>query len=252
MSSVFVYQNSSKHSLNKGFIFILVLDIMDLTHINSVIYQNVKYLYRRVNGEQLSRRRYILHQYFYVMNLRYIIQMWIVVLIVQQSKQFQIDPIELVSWGKYDLFLGFAVYHIPIDIPLIVSFSVFPLSAILEHLLIYKHIDKYIWSLLYDVINRNRRTFEMLNHQLNFSLPFNLMMNNPSKAVKSILKTFFILLGYISDSNDIYYSRLKLFPQLSIIKRKQLLAFVMFVEILCQWINIVSSKVKHFILFNFI
>ncbi|KAI2795348.1 hypothetical protein BLOT_016854 [Blomia tropicalis] len=138
---------------------------------------------------------------------------------MNQNKTHKADSIKFVPWEKYDFFLGVAVYHIPIDFPFIICFNIYSFTAILVHQIVFKKIDKIIWLLLYDAINQNR-------------------LSNLKKMIHSFGKTFLILVGFISDVNDINYPQLVTFPQLSIKKRKYLLGIIMIFEFISKALHI--------------
>ena len=222
---------------------------MDITFLDSIVYRNIEYLYQRGNGGSLSTRRYILHLYYYIITIKFILHMWITGWTIDKSKTLQTNPIELVPWGNYDFFLGVAAYHFPINFSLIICTSVFPISAIIEHLIIYRQVDNISWSVLYDVTNRNRHYIETINHDLFFSFFIRSALNNPIKFIKSYVKTYLILIGYIFDSYDIYYHCLTFFPLVSITKRKFFLSKVMFVELISKSVHIIAGKE---LCFNFV
>ena len=215
---------------------------MDITFLDSIVYRNIEYLYQRGNGGSLSTRRYILHLYYYIITIKFILHMWITGWTIDKSKTLQTNPIELVPWGNYDFFLGVAAYHFPINFSLIICTSVFPISAIIEHLIIYRQVDNISWSVLYDVTNRNRHYIETINHDLFFTFSIRSVLNQPSKTIKSYVKTFLLLFGYVSDPYEMYYHRLKLYSHISITKRKFFLSFVMYVELIAKMVHIFLGK----------
>ena len=106
----------------------------------------------------------------------------------------------------------------------------------------YEQVDNILWSILYDMINRNRHYIETINPELSFSLSIRSLVNNTSKTIKSYGKTFLLLFGNISDPYDIYYHRLKLVSHISITKRKLFLSFVMLVELFTKLAHIITGK----------
>lgn len=176
------------------------------------------------------------------MIIKFTLHMWITGWAIDRSKTLQTSPIKLVPWGNYDFFLGLAAYHFPVNFALIICTSVFPMSAILEHLIIYSRIDNITWSFLYDVTNRNRRYIETINHDLFFTFSIRSVLNQPSKTIKSYVKTFLLLFGYVSDPYEMYYHRLKLYSHISITKRKFFLSFVMYVELIAKMVHIFLGK----------
>lgn len=162
---------------------------------------------------------------------------------MNQNKTHKADSIKFVPWEKYDFFLGVAVYHIPIDFPFIICFNIYSFTAILVHQIVFKKIDKIIWLLLYDAINQNRQKIEMINHELLFSFNFFSGLSNLKKMIHSFGKTFLILVGFISDVNDINYPQLVTFPQLSIKKRKYLLGIIMIIELISKELHILIGIV---------
>ena len=213
---------------------------MDITHLDYMVYRNTEYFYRRANGEPLSTRRYLLNLFYYANIIKLIIHLWVIEWVVYVSKTYQANPVELVPWGKYDFLLNFVAYHFPVNYLFIIAFTVLLLSAFFVHLLLFQRIDKFGWSLLYDVINRNRHYIETKNPDLSFTLP--ILLNNPIKQIKSCVKTILFLFGITSDSYEIHYSRLKMFPQVSIQKRKLFLGFLMFVEMSFKYFYIMGGK----------
>ena len=213
---------------------------MDITHLDHMVYQNTEYLYHRANGEPISTRRYILNLFYYATLIKLIIHFWIVIWVIYIGKIYQTDPIELVPWGKYDFFLNIVAYHFPANYLFIIAADAMLLSAIVVHFILFQRLDKFTWSLIYDVINRNRHYMETKNSDLSFTLP--ILLNNPLRQIKSFIKTYLILFGFISDPYEIHYSRLKMFPQISIQKRKFFLGFVMFVEMGFKYFYIMGGK----------
>ena len=66
--------------------------IMDITHLDYMVYRNTEYFYRRANGEPLSTRRYLLNLFYYANIIKLIIHLWVIEWVVsrtiQQNKTF--------------------------------------------------------------------------------------------------------------------------------------------------------------------
>ena len=213
---------------------------MDITHLDHMVYRNTEYFYRRANGEPLSTRRYLLNLFYYFIMIKLFIHLWVIEWIVYNGKIYQTDPVELVPWGKYDFFLNFVAYHFPINYLFIIAVDALLLTLIIVHFILFQQLDKFAWSLLYDVINRNRHYIETKNLDLSFTLP--ILLKNPTRQIKSFVKTILFLFGFISDPYELHYFRLKMFPQISIQKRKIFLGFLTFVEMSFKYFYIMGGK----------
>ncbi|KAI2803453.1 hypothetical protein BLOT_007582 [Blomia tropicalis] len=165
---------------------------MDIFHTDSFIHRYIEQLYGRTKGIPLSNRTKILYFFYYGTIIQYSLRFWLLLWIIEKSKDYKINPIELVPWGHYDYFLTIVTYYVPIDIKNIVAATSLQISSVLGHRIIFNCIDPYIWPLLYDIVNRNHQIIQHFNPNLSFTLSYRSILLHPFSTIKPFSKnTFF-------------------------------------------------------------